>query len=334
MSGWAGFSEDELRRVQQKESATVSVRKLRAPNRSRQQLEREKISLRAAQAFVSHELPPEQQLNKLPSSCEHENTETVGPAAKGDTQLCFGEENCKAAIMEQNSAVKELETPEIELRDKTRLEQLQREHKIIEESNKRKKALLAKTIAAKSQQTQAEAVKLKRIQIELQALDDLVSNDIGILRGKIEQASWDYTTARKRYDKAETEYVKAKLDLHRKTDVKEQLTEHLCAIIQQNELRKSHKLEELMQQLQLQATEKELEMQKVEDDNVGSFESQGNVKEHDGVLESQERTVQRTPTEDGSQKCNGVKLEQKLRKEEQPEQDENCSQLRNDCSYT
>lgn len=51
----------------------------------------------------------------------------------------------------------------------------------------------------------------------------------------------------------------AKLDLHKKTEVKEQLTEHLCAIIQQNELRKAHKLEELMEQLQLQTTEEEEE---------------------------------------------------------------------------
>lgn len=48
----------------------------------------------------------------------------------------------------------------------------------------------------RSKQTQEETVKLKRIQKELQALDDMVSNDIGILRGKIEQASWDYTAAR------------------------------------------------------------------------------------------------------------------------------------------
>lgn len=52
-------------------------------------------------------------------------------------------------------------------------------------------------------------------------------------------------------EKAETEYVAAKLDLHKKTEVKEQLTEHLCAIIQQNELRKARKLEELMLQLEL-----------------------------------------------------------------------------------
>lgn len=60
---------------------------------------------------------------------------------------------------------------------------------------------------------------------------------------------------RKRYEKAESEYVTSKLDLHRKTEVKEQLTEHLYAIIQQNELRKAGKLQELMLQLQLHAAE-------------------------------------------------------------------------------
>ncbi|XP_077450890.1 RAB6-interacting golgin isoform X1 [Stigmatopora argus] len=321
MSGWAGFSEDELRSVQKKESAIASVRKLRPPNLSRQQLQRE-MSLRTAQTFagfVSHDLQPEKPLNKLSPRGVHDST------AKMDMQHCLGEEkkqeNCKAAIVKQNPAIKEPEKQKIELHDKTRLEHLKSEQKIIEESNKRKKALLAKTIAAKSQQTQAEAVKLKRIQIELQALDDQVSNDIGILRGKIEQASWDYTTARKRYDKAETEYVKAKLDLHKKTDLKEQLTEHLYAIIQQNELHKSIKLEELMQQLQLCVTDKELEMQKVEEHNVGNVELQ-DVKEHYGVMESHERTVQWMPTENGSQKkFDGITLEQKIRIEKEHEQD-------------
>lgn len=63
--------------------------------------------------------------------------------------------------------------------------------------------------------------------------------------------------SRKRYEKAEAEYVAAKLELHRKTELKEQLTEHLCAIIQQNEQRKALKLEELMQQLQLQEGEEQ-----------------------------------------------------------------------------
>lgn len=62
-------------------------------------------------------------------------------------------------------------------------------------------------------------------------------------------------------EKAEAEYVGAKLDLHKKTEIKEQLTEHLCAIIQQNELRKARKLEELMLQLELGTDQESLEAQ-------------------------------------------------------------------------
>ncbi|XP_026365185.1 RAB6-interacting golgin isoform X2 [Ursus americanus] len=131
----------------------------------------------------------------------------------------------------------------------------------MEEKNKRKKALLAKAIAERSKRTQAETLKLKRIQKELQALDDMVSADIGILRNRIDQASLEYSYARKRFDRAEAEYVTAKLDLQRKTEIKEQLTEHLCTIIQQNELRKAKKLEELMQQLDVQADEETLELE-------------------------------------------------------------------------
>lgn len=54
---------------------------------------------------------------------------------------------------------------------------------------------------------------------------------------------------RKRYEHAEAEFVAAKLDLHRKTEKKEMLTEHLLAVIQQNEERKAKKLEELMAKL-------------------------------------------------------------------------------------
>lgn len=39
-------------------------------------------------------------------------------------------------------------------------------------------------------------MKLKRIQKELQALDDMVSADIGILRNRIDQASLEYSCAR------------------------------------------------------------------------------------------------------------------------------------------
>uniref|UniRef100_A0A1A8FD78 RAB6-interacting golgin n=1 Tax=Nothobranchius korthausae TaxID=1143690 RepID=A0A1A8FD78_9TELE len=278
MSGWAGFSDEELRRIHQKD-AGAAIRGRKPPaSRTRQQLQREQ----ALQLAGSCSLPPAQQLNKLPVKEESEPAARSGAAAVGQ------EAQPKPADMqpeeEEALEVKELEKQEVELREKTRLEQLQQEQKQIEERNKRNKALLTKTIAEKSKQTQAEAVKLKRIQRELQALDDMVSNDIGILRGRIEQASWDYSSARKRYEKAEAEYVTAKLDLHKKTEVKEQLTEHLCAIIQQNELRKAHKLEELMQQLQ--ATEEQQEERRSWPDTQEHTRDQDSVESQDGAAQS------------------------------------------------
>ena len=45
------------------------------------------------------------------------------------------------------------------------------------------------------------------------------------------------------------------MDLHRKSEVKESLTEHLYTIIHQNEIRKAKKLTELMEKLQLEGGE-------------------------------------------------------------------------------
>ncbi|MEQ2179806.1 hypothetical protein GOODEAATRI_028915 [Goodea atripinnis] len=154
MSGWAGFSEEELRRIQQKAS------------RSRQKIQRE----RALQLAGSQSLLPGQQLSKPPPILEGQPPDqTEAPAAGQDKQqkrvdMKPNDNHHPAAEKEEEKipVVKELEKQEVEL----------------------------------SKQTQAEAVKLKRIQKELQALDDMVSNDISILRGRIEQASWDYSAAR------------------------------------------------------------------------------------------------------------------------------------------
>ena len=55
----------------------------------------------------------------------------------------------------------------------------------------------------------------------------------------------------KRYDKAEKEFVSAKLMLHECQERKEMLTEHLGQIIQKNEERKAQKLSELMKELNI-----------------------------------------------------------------------------------
>ena len=51
---------------------------------------------------------------------------------------------------------------------------------------------------------------------------------------------------------AEAEFVAAKLELHRSSESKELLSEHLCTIIQQNEIRKAEKLANLLKTLKLE----------------------------------------------------------------------------------
>ena len=102
-----------------------------------------------------------------------------------------------------------------------------------------------------------ETKKLLAVKGELAKLDSLLNRDVAILRAKIEEADRQYTATRKRYDAAETEFVAAKLALHKASEAKELLSEHLCAIIQQNELRKSEKLAELLKTLELESQSEE-----------------------------------------------------------------------------
>ena len=53
------------------------------------------------------------------------------------------------------------------------------------------------------------------------------------LRPQIEEANRDFVTANDRFTTAEKEYVEAKMHLHQKKELKEQLTEHLIMIIQE-----------------------------------------------------------------------------------------------------
>ncbi|XP_070795298.1 RAB6-interacting golgin [Pituophis catenifer annectens] len=251
--GWAGFSEQELRQFQghrKDPRGPLSKQQNQRPsvNKSRQCLQQKKAPLKTEETL---ELPDGAALSPLEKAEQQEARNKQ--VEVGIKQSCDSDPT--AATSHQ------LVKRKMELQEKSRWEILQQEQKLMEEKNKRKKAFLAKAIAERSKRTQAETVKLKRIQKQLQALDDMVSADIGILRNRIDQASLEYSCARKRYDKAELEYVAAKLDLQKKTEVKEQLAEHLSTIIQQNELRKAKKLEELMKELEVEADEENLELE-------------------------------------------------------------------------
>ena len=61
---------------------------------------------------------------------------------------------------------------------------------------------------------------------------------------------------RRRYERAEKEFIAAKLSLHEKRERKELLTEHLCKIISENEQKKAEKLTQLMRAMNLEQQQK------------------------------------------------------------------------------
>ncbi|XP_038045420.1 RAB6-interacting golgin-like isoform X2 [Patiria miniata] len=168
---------------------------------------------------------------------------------------------------------KELNEKEGLSRELTKLEEFQQRQKEIEDENQRKKNLLAMAIADRKKKTQAEVKRLAFIQKELSTIEEFLTTDVNILRDKIEEASRHYSEAQKRYQKAEAEFVTAKMSLHKASEHKEALTEHLCTIIRENELRKSKKLEELVE--------------KLETDNLAAYEAQMEAAEAAKKAESQ-----------------------------------------------
>ncbi|KRT82993.1 hypothetical protein AMK59_4216, partial [Oryctes borbonicus] len=131
------------------------------------------------------------------------------------------------------------------------VEELQMRQKLMEEQNRRRKELLIKALADKRKRTQEEVQRLNEIQNEFKKLDAVLSNDVKLLRRRIESASVIYMEAEKRYLRTEKEFLDAKLDLQQKLEKKELLTEHLCTIIEQNEQRKAEKLTKLLNKLDL-----------------------------------------------------------------------------------
>uniref|UniRef100_A0A8C5J3D6 RAB6-interacting golgin n=1 Tax=Junco hyemalis TaxID=40217 RepID=A0A8C5J3D6_JUNHY len=273
---WAGFSQEELRRLRGQRPGTDRTPPPPRPQavpKTRQQLQREKalqqqsqrLGLQGGAASVTPEqllsaprgTAGEPQQPRAAPGCERQRDSREQQEGGTAAESCNGTDSGQPCPAKPGSHV---ERKKVELQEKSRWEILQQEQRLIEEKNKRKKALLARAIAERSKRTQAETVKLQRIQKELQALDEMVSADIGILRNRIDQASLEYSHARKAHD-PNSEYVAAKLELQHKTELKEHLTEHLCTIIQQNELRKARKLQELMQQLDVQADEEKLELE-------------------------------------------------------------------------
>jgi len=135
------------------------------------------------------------------------------------------------------------------------LEVFREQQKRMEEANRMRREMLSAALEAKRRATNAEQQKLQVVQRELLSLDQQLNADVAILRDRIEDASREYHEAQKVYEVAEAEFIRAKMDLNKKTEMKEKLTEHLCVIIQENEMRKAKKLAELMAKLEIDSGE-------------------------------------------------------------------------------
>ncbi|XP_021349647.1 uncharacterized protein LOC110447972 isoform X2 [Mizuhopecten yessoensis] len=179
-------------------------------------------------------------------------------------------------VVKEEPEFEELGPEEALNRDLGTLERFREQQKEIEEANKHKKALLSKTLSERQKKARKEAEKLTHIQKELMILDNLLSADVTVVRNRIEFASRDYMEATRRYDKAEKEFIEAKLDLQKKSELKEQLTEHLYTIIHQNEIRKAKKLSDLMTELDMETKGEQLCIGKLPP--LSAFSSMGIAK--------------------------------------------------------
>jgi len=155
------------------------------------------------------------------------------------------------STVKHSGPVISLDTPPSNEVRLSKLEEFQSKQKLIEEQNRKRREMLSQAIISRKRQTDQETKKLELVQVELAQIDMMLNNDVKFLRNSIEQVSLEFMEAQKRYDRAEQEFVAAKLHLFATLERKELLTDHLCAIIEQNELRKAKKLEELMLELSL-----------------------------------------------------------------------------------
>ncbi|XP_046554840.1 RAB6-interacting golgin-like [Haliotis rubra] len=289
MAGWAGFSDEDLRRIKQSSNGGADTAAFRQAQFKKQQVpNKDRIvrnskghgaaasgnltQLDPSQRLVQPEEPKVKANGKGPRGTDQGRPK---PSARQDVdkldkqqeeevssekQTDLGQKVEHEPPSEDKGSMRELDETEAIGVELDNMARFQKQQKMIEEANKQKRLFLANAINERKKKAKAESVKLTKIQSELGRLDTLLSVDVGVIRDKIEAASMDYTEAQRRYTRAEQEFINAKMDLFHKGELKERLTEHLYTIIHQNEVRKANKLAELMKQLEMEVAEEEMEV--------------------------------------------------------------------------
>uniref|UniRef100_A0A2C9M241 RAB6-interacting golgin n=1 Tax=Biomphalaria glabrata TaxID=6526 RepID=A0A2C9M241_BIOGL len=279
MAGWSGFSDEDLRKMR---LASLPDSENSAPTRKTGKSVAAQRTTSNKPASQNSTAPQRKEKNALnPNVITSENKQidnqkkidnkeetgsssqpavTITPSQTFDGSLTERVLESPGSLVAVENDIKELDEAEAFNVELSNVQKFQQQQKVIEEANKHKRALLAQAIENRRKKAKAEAEKLMRVQQELNHLDTLLTADVSIIRDRIEIASLEYNDAQKRYEKAEKEFIAAKMDLFAKGEVKEQLTEHLYTIIHQNEVRKAKKLVELMEKLAMEVTADEWEL--------------------------------------------------------------------------
>mmetsp|Transcript_63839 Transcript_63839/g.106151 ORF Transcript_63839/g.106151 Transcript_63839/m.106151 type:complete len:177 (+) Transcript_63839:154-684(+) len=114
---------------------------------------------------------------------------------------------------------------------------------------KAKQQELQTRIAAERERAQREAARLEELQKELSDAAGPAKQTIESIRAALEISSAEVEVARTAYDEARTRLEHAEKQVELLTETKTALSERLLLILEQNEVAKLKKLEELRQQL-------------------------------------------------------------------------------------
>ena len=195
---------------------------------------------------------------------------------------------------------------------------VQKKQKELENENKLRRQALATEVQNRSRNILAEAAKLKKIEDEIRKLDELLSYDVSILRDKIDESSYEYSKTRARFMAAEIEFKESKTEFEAASKKKDDLTEALMTLIQENEERKKSKLENLVAKLNMGADElQKLEAEEAENERI----KQEKLRKEAEERKKKEEEEKKRKEED--EKLEKERLEQEKIAEEAKKKEEN-----------
>ncbi|XP_074654818.1 uncharacterized protein LOC141908615 [Tubulanus polymorphus] len=258
-SSWRGFSDEELRKfkssrpVKLQRQKDLNVSQIKRKSTTDMKSKQWPSSTTACNQNIATSITCESVIESYKNSPANECSKITEESNDDSTKK---QENIKTEDEESESLV--CADDDVREKELSKLEKFQQQQKVMEELNKKNKEKLMIALAERRAKAKKESTKLCHIQKELTHLDSLLSVDVKILRDKIEGACREFLHAQKHYEKAECEFITAKLELHKASELKEELTEHLYTIIHQNEVRKAQKLSQLMHELELETTTDEL----------------------------------------------------------------------------